>query len=127
MTRLLDASNIECRWEVTGIDALKLSSAQTLDVLRFLQEALTNVVKHSGATHVTARVCAMENRLDIEVIDNGKGMPSESISSADEEAQQGAGMRSMQARAQRLGGQWRMQSAPGRTFVAIDAVPLDTR
>jgi signal transduction histidine kinase len=129
MSRLLATSHIEYDWDVAGIDALTLDSAQALDVLRFLQEALTNVVKHSGATHVTARVRAdtEANELYIEVIDDGSGMVSALTSTSGNDARQGAGMRSMQARAARLGGHWRVQSAPGRTTVAIYHVPLSAR
>jgi signal transduction histidine kinase len=36
-------------------------------------EALTNVAKHSVATEAEVRVCTLDNRLIVEVIDNGVG------------------------------------------------------
>jgi signal transduction histidine kinase len=123
MTRLLDASNIECTWDVDGIAKLTLDSARVLDVLRFLQEALTNVMKHSAATRVTVRVHADANALSLEVIDNGSGI--DPLKATD--TLHSAGMRNMQARAKRLGGKWHVQSAPGQTTVAIYHVPLAPR
>lgn len=111
MTRLLDANGIVCRWDVSAIETLRPASAQALDVLRFVQEALTNVLKHSGASAAWVSVRAEDRGLAIEVRDNGKGIGAT--------PGQGAGTSSMQARAQRLGGQLMISSRPGQTCVAI--------
>jgi signal transduction histidine kinase len=113
MTRLLDANGIDCRWELEGVDALNLSPSQTLDVLRFVQEALANVLAHSGASDVLVRVGYAAPRLAIEVRDNGRGLSGA--------AGAGAGMQSMQARARRLGGEFRFEPAPGATRASMDA------
>jgi signal transduction histidine kinase len=118
MTRLLDASGIRCDWEVSGLEALNLPSNRALDVLRFLQEALTNVLKHSGADRVGVAMHNDTAGLRVEVRDNGRGLGSDPGS--------GAGSRSMQARAERLGGRWQRESAPGRTLVAILGIPTGT-
>ncbi|MBS0589718.1 MAG: hypothetical protein JSR65_03670 [Proteobacteria bacterium] len=111
MSRLLEASGIACRWDLSGIDALVVTSAQTLDVLRFVQEALTNVLKHSGACEACIGLHASDAGLSIEVCDNGGGLG--------DTPGQGAGLRSMQMRAQRLGGRFAFSSNPGETRVAI--------
>ncbi|GAA0708547.1 sensor histidine kinase [Dokdonella soli] len=111
MTRLLDAKGVVCRWSPAGLDTLHLPSAQALDVLRFLQEALTNSLKHSGATEVDVAVQYETGVLTVAVTDNGSGVGAEPST--------GAGMQSMQARARRLGGEFHIESAPGRTRVAI--------
>ena len=115
MTRLLDAVGIRCAWDTAGLDRLELPSNRTLDVLRFVQEALTNVLKHSGADRVEISLHCNADGLRVEVRDNGKGFGSD--------PGQGAGTRSMQARAQRLGGTWRSESTPGQTAVAIVGIP----
>lgn len=111
MTRLLDANGIVCRWQVAGIELLRPTSAQSLDVLRFVQEALTNVLKHSAATQVQVSVHANAQGLTIDVLDNGQGFAAA--------PGQGAGMLSMQARARRLGGQLRISSQLGEVHVAL--------
>jgi signal transduction histidine kinase len=111
MTRLLDAKGIACRWSLTDLDRLHLPSAQALDVLRFLQEALTNAVKHSEATEVDVVVQYVSGALGVAVTDNGSGLGVAPGT--------GAGMQSMQARARRLGGEFHVESAQGRTCVAI--------
>ncbi|MBC7711105.1 MAG: hypothetical protein H7203_13665, partial [Rhizobacter sp.] len=53
----LKALGIESRWQVTiAPDVPPLAPHNTLQVLRILQEALTNVLKHSRAAHVEVRL-----------------------------------------------------------------------
>lgn len=111
MTRLLDAKGIVCRWRFDGVDGLQMPSARTLDALRFLQEALTNVMKHSGASEVDVLVRGAADALELAVIDNGVGIG--------ETPGHGAGMSSMRARARRLGGELSCDSVSGRTRVAV--------
>lgn len=116
--QLLEASGIECRWSAQRLEGIRLPHAQGLDLLRFLQEALTNVLKHSRANGVDVRVSRHEGRLEIEVVDDGVGLPQVAPTAA------GIGLRSMQARAQRLGGQLEIGSREGRTRVWLAlAVP----
>ncbi len=118
MTRLLDAKGIVCRWHFDGLDGLRLPSARTLDVLRFLQEALTNVMKHSGASEVEILVRGAADTLELAVTDNGIGIG--------EAPGHGAGMSSMRARARRLGGELHCDSVPGRTRIAMRGTLLAT-
>lgn len=116
MTRLLDAAGIACQWSLSGLESLHLPSAQALDVLRFVQEALTNCLKHSGAGTVDVVVRHAEGTLDVAVSDDGRGIGATPGS--------GAGMGSLRARARRLGGEFQVDSAPGRTCVAIRAAAV---
>lgn len=113
LTALLDANGIDCRWQVSGIERLVLSPSQNLDLLRFLQEALTNVLKHSGARRVDVALSRAGAELELGVRDDGNGFV------VDAQQGRGTGLRSMRARAQRLGGELRLQSQPGRTALAL--------
>jgi signal transduction histidine kinase len=119
LTRLLEAKDIASRWSFEDLDGIKLGSTRTLDVLRFLQEALTNVIKHSGAAAVNVSVRRAGEAFDVDVVDDGTG-----IGAAPGD---GAGMASMRARARRLAGEFELDSAPGRTRVALRGVPLAAR
>lgn len=114
MSRLLDANGIDCRWHIDSVESLRLGASQTLDVLRFVQEALSNALKHSGASQVEVSLDYQAPRLRIEVRDNGPGLVGE--------AGKGAGMQSMRARARRLGGEFQFEAAPGATRVWVEAV-----
>lgn len=71
MLREFDYS-IEC-------DSTKSTSKLSLDAKRhlflFYKEAIHNVYKHSGATSVSIRLWDDGDKLALEVIDNGKGLP----------------------------------------------------
>lgn len=114
LTRLLETQDIECRWHPSGIEACVLPSAKSLEIMRILQEALTNVFKHSRASQVDVGMRYDERGLEITVQDNGTGfqLPART-------EQQGTGMRSMQARASRLGAAFDVRSGPGATLVTL--------
>ncbi len=96
MTRLFEAHDIDSRWRVGNLEKIYLTTTQSLDLLRILQEALTNVLKHSGARCVEVDLLNDREALLLEVRDNGVGMKTR------DETGFGTGMRSMQARARRL-------------------------
>ncbi len=113
LSNLLEANHIDCRWTVSGLDALYMDPSHSLEILRFLQEALTNVLKHSGASKVDITVSSDGKNLQLEVVDNGHGLEHETAPS------HGAGMQSMRARAQRLGTELRLESMRGKMLVGL--------
>ena len=53
---------------------LAVESARAAVLYRIIQEALTNVARHAGATHVDVRVEQRAGRIEAEVRDNGRGI-----------------------------------------------------
>ena len=113
-SQLLDANGIDCRWQVSNIESLELPPSQSLDLLRFLQEALTNVLKHSASRRVDVAVTRAGAELRLSVRDDGRGFV---VDGADKGA--GAGLRSLRARARRLGAELQLHSRPGETQLAL--------
>jgi signal transduction histidine kinase len=113
-TQLLDANGIDCHWQVEGLDGLDLTSSQSLELLRFLQEALTNVLKHSGAKRVDVSVLHKGGALLLAVQDNGRGFAPIAAEQAS-----GTGLRNLRTRARRLGSALQLESAPGKTRLAL--------
>lgn len=91
-----------------------LPAAKSLEIMRILQEALTNVFKHSRASHVDVGVCYDKQGLRMTVHDNGTGFSAQA-----NPAHRGTGMQSMRARVGRLGGTFEIQSAPGSTLITL--------
>ncbi|NVM88862.1 hypothetical protein FHT32_002510 [Variovorax sp. SG517] len=116
--QLLDANGIDCRWQVSGIETLELPPSQSLDLMRFLQEALTNVLKHSASRRVDVTVERAGAELQLSVRDDGRGF-------AVDDQTAGAGLRNLRTRARRLGAELHLQSRPGETRVAL-RMPLAT-
>ena len=84
---------------------------------RIFQEALTNAVRHSRATAITARVSTRNGRLRIYLRDNGIGMPADRSADA-------LGLLGMQERARSVGGQLGIRSRPGRGTLVSCHLPL---
>jgi len=65
---------IKCVFE-SSITTLDVAPQQSVALFRILQEALTNVVRHAKATQVTVQLLIENNRLIMEIVDNGIGFP----------------------------------------------------
>lgn len=109
----LRAAQIELDWDQPeGIEDSPLDRAQSLHLFRIVREALSNVIRHSQATHLQVRVHWQPHSLNLEVIDDGAGMHA-----GDEE--NGRGTRNMRSRAQELAGRitWRGATAGGTRVI----------
>ncbi|HEY5316648.1 MAG TPA: ATP-binding protein, partial [Solirubrobacteraceae bacterium] len=93
--------------------------ARDADVLRIAQEALHNALRHAAPDRVSVRVAETDDRLLVEVIDDGTGFePGDS-----ELRSKHLGLTSMEERARSIGGQLELHSAPGAgTTVRLEVV-----
>ncbi|ROM67207.1 sensor histidine kinase [Pseudomonas brassicacearum] len=94
-----------------------LSGTDKTHLYRLLQEALTNVARHAGATEVRIRLQHRAGRLRLLVRDNGRG--------AAQPARAGVGLHSMSERARSLGGELRIISQPGAGWALALNIPLE--
>lgn len=95
-----------------------------LVLFRVLQESLTNVHRHSGATAATVRLNASAEHVVLEIADNGIGIPEESIKRFHESGHgTGVGLVGMRERVHELGGRLDIQSTPTGTTVSV-ALPF---
>ena len=101
--------NFEQTWKNTPIPL------QCLTLTRVLEEALTNIVKHSQASEVNISLTETENNeLMMCILDNGIGFNPKTV-----EAGLHVGLQSMQARIHRLGGEFKIDSQPGKTSIQV--------
>lgn len=92
------------------------------ELYHLAQEALNNVLKHANAKHVQVHLRFLQDGTWLEVMDDGVGFEP-----AAARAGGGLGLSGMEERAQRLGGQLQIESAPGkgtRVVVQVPASPL---
>jgi signal transduction histidine kinase len=112
----LDAADMTLEWHIgAGFDALRLDPRTVLELLRWLQEGLTNAIRHSGGTRVTiaCNVSTRQDQIEFSLSDNGNGhMPA--IGEA-----KGRGIRNMAERAERLGGDFKMNSSKAGTSLLL--------
>jgi len=90
----------------------RLPGEVELILFRIAQEAMHNVARHSGATHVWLRLARGEGGLIMEVQDNGRGFDPAAVTA--EGAGRGLGLAGMRERASLIGGQLEIDSQPGR-------------
>lgn len=86
---------------------------------RIVQEALTNVARHSGAAQATVRIWSDAEALTVQVSDRGAGFDPESLRLAVSTG----GLASMRERAELLGGSIEVQTAPGQGTRITAALP----
>jgi signal transduction histidine kinase len=116
VARSFDAG-LPVRFEESGV-RLPVPAGVDLAAYRIVQEALTNVTRHAGATSVTVRLLHGEHDLTIEVEDDGRGR-AEGVNGA------GSGIAGMRERAIALGGTFDAGPQPGRGFRVRASLPLD--
>jgi signal transduction histidine kinase len=104
---------------VTRLDeAASLSDAQRAAVFRILQEALTNVVRHAGATEVVISLDVGPERLALEVRDNGRG-----VTAAELGDRRAIGLLGMRERAEIVGGEVTITGGAGVGTTVLVRIP----
>jgi len=83
------------------------------------KEALTNVVRHSGATEVRLNIRIIGTRLRLCLADNGGGLGSARPTSARD------GLANMRVRLERIGGRFSIASETGRGTTLRFYLPLN--
>lgn len=84
-----------------------------LVAFRIIQEALSNVARHSGATRAEVRLGASASLLTVSVADDGQGFEPEAALD-NQSRQRSLGLFGMRERAALVGGRLSLDSAPGR-------------
>jgi len=117
------SSGIGCSL-ICNPETLKLNDRLTLTVFRIIQESLTNVARHSGATKASVLIKADSEHIILRVKDNGKGIddsgPSDRMS---------FGLIGMRERTEVFGGTFRIANRPvkGTRITAIIPLKVDSR
>ncbi|TKC91812.1 response regulator [Trinickia terrae] len=100
---------------------IAFSRDSATEVFRMVQEALTNIARHSSATEATLEIVRDEPYCIVRIADNGRG--------AARDARPGPnsfGLLGMRERAARLGGEIRIRTAPGQGFGLTITLALAT-
>lgn len=118
---LFDALDIQADWAIGPSWTPRPSPLQVLALTRLVEEALTNVVKHSHATHLNILLLQRDQALQLIIEDNGVGFDVDAVQTAG----LSIGMRSMCSRMQHIGATLRIHSQPGRTRLEV-LLPLGT-
>ena len=119
----LSQTGVEGDWQAPGEEDLPqtLSARAYVQTTRILREAVSNIIKHSGASNCKVRCAVGAQEVGLVVQDNGRGIPLE----LDGRLDRGHGMSSMKHRAKQLQGQCLVESGPGYGTVIRLTIPLE--
>lgn len=111
-------SGIPCL--VTRLDEVtNLSDAQGTAAFRILQEALTNIVRHAGATQVEVSLRVGPDEIALWIHDNGRGIAAGALTN-----RKAIGLLGMRERAQSVGGTVTIVGAPDTGTTVFVSIPL---
>ena len=113
-----DRSDADCKVVIEG--SLDLEDPHATAVFRVLQESLTNIAKHAGATTVNVQITRTAEKVYLRVQDNGIGFSLESPRKRNSH-----GLLGVRERAYLLGGDSRIVSAPGEGTSGIVVAAAD--
>ena len=99
-------------------DPVELSPGLDLAAYRIAQEGLTNALRHSGARHATVTLRWSPTHLDVEVEDDGRGVPAEPTNG-------GHGLVGIRERVALYGGTVRLEPATGGGTRLAATLPLE--
>ncbi len=111
-------TSIVCQLDC-GPEEIDLDEERSIAVFRILQETLTNVARHSGATEVRVLLKQEDHHVVLRVQDNGKGVDEQALRES-----KTFGVLGMRERAHVFGGQVDIQGTPGKGTVVSIRIPL---
>ncbi|MBV9987066.1 MAG: PAS domain S-box protein [Chitinophagaceae bacterium] len=111
-------SGIRCEFH-GGIDERLVSAEMRIELFRICQEALTNVLRHAEAGHVSVQMEMLDEEIELSIHDNGKGFDTAKPSSH-------LGLVGIRERARSVNGKLLIDSAPGAGTTIRIRVPLKT-
>lgn len=117
--QLTAGTNLVVEVSVRG-EPRSLAPDYEANLLRIGQEALTNVLNHSGASQVTIELSYLPDSISLRVQDNGQGFASP----PDTRSSGHFGLHGMRERAAKMHGTLETNSRPGQGTMIICRVPL---
>ncbi len=118
----LQADGLDCKFSEVGTPVPLPPNVQ-IAVYRIVQEALANIRKHANASQVDLRLQFKEDRLVVDIRDNGSGFdPSQTLDSNISAGHRG--LQGMKQEAEMLGGNIKIRSVAGKGTTIILSLPV---
>lgn len=114
-----------CATVVTSDDlSLELAPLAEVQLLRIVQEALTNVKKHAGASRALVRFELDDGYAKVTIEDNGQGVV---LVRCKERSGEHFGLQTIQERAELVGGTYQLATESGGGTRIVVRLPLDVK
>jgi signal transduction histidine kinase len=124
IVRFGQMSNIRTELQIGDGRPPRLPMTTELQVIRIIQESLTNVRKHARANHAWVRISTKGEQVEVVIEDNGQGFDVSHIRRGDWPR---FGLQTMRERAESVRGTLDIRSAPGKGTKVTLMVPLTQR
>jgi signal transduction histidine kinase len=111
-------TGLPCKF-TSNVDELALAQEHGTAVFRVMQESLTNILRHAGASAVRVKFAAGEGGVRLTVKDNGRGIERGALGK-----RTSFGVRGMRERALELGGSFELEAAEGGGTRLVLSLPL---
>ena len=113
---------IECGYYTEGT-SYPINSVVQITLLRVIQEACNNAVKHAHASYLEVKVSYLEKKIVLVIKDDGKGFDVNAIPDETRDDNSGFGLSMMKERVYLLSGTISIESAPGKGCSIIVSIP----
>lgn len=121
--RFIASENLQVKIEAAGFNG-RLRPQLLLALYRIAQEALTNVVRHADASHVTVKLTKGFPKVRMCIEDDGRGFSLGGLMRGEARGR-GLGIIGMRERVEHLGGSFRIRSLPGKGTSIHVILPLE--
>ncbi|RJG03995.1 MEDS domain-containing protein [Noviherbaspirillum sedimenti] len=119
--QIQERTGLQCRCVVSNSAAItELDPERSTMLFRVVQEALTNVVRHAAASHVTISVLREQDDIVVEIRDDGKGMDMQRLLDG-----QSWGILGMHERTRHFGGNINIDGTLGKGTAVLLRLPLE--
>jgi len=93
---------------------LNLSMEKRKNFYLIFKEAINNVLKYSGCQSLDISIKQVQQQIELNVKDDGKGFDKEQLKTLSARSMSGNGLNNMKRRAEEMDGECVIQSAPGK-------------
>ena len=118
---VLEVHNITFSYDVGDDPPLSLEPQQHLNILRILQEAITNAIKHASASEIRVKLAQSDDELILSITDNGKIISSqaEGVDLVKYLAEGKRGLAGMSERAKAIAGRFTLRRIQNETCAEV--------
>lgn len=109
-------TSVQVDFQHDGLEGKRFTPEIETAAFRIVQEALTNIARHSGAEEAIVRIWLTDKTLTVDIEDHGRGFELE-IELANGQT---SGLTGMRERASLLGGRFEIESGPGGTRLTAE-------
>jgi PAS domain S-box-containing protein len=113
-------TGIRCELTVDPEEII-LDQDRSTAIFRIFQETLTNIARHAKATRVTISLKEKDDKVELRVRDNGKGITKEQISDS-----KSFGLMGIRERVHTWGGKVKITGKPGEGTTVVVSMPIET-